>query len=305
MPFQQHAVNRDAFAGFDKQDIAAHNLLGRDDCFNAAAQDGRGFGRQVQQLVDRIRRAPLGPRFQKFAKGNQGQDCAGAFKIQVVRKLCDHGRVVMAEAPGNFVQRIDAVKQRSAGPQRNQRIHIRGAVRQGFKALGKIFAVEEGDRQRKQEQRQGIDHRVFCAKEKGGQRPAHHMAHRDIKQRRRKDKTADDPPPHAFIFLFGGGARFGAGCACGRALGRGAVARFFNGGHNAVAVQSMVVIGDRHTVFQQIDAARLYAGQSGNAFFHPGRAGGAGHAGNIVYFLHGKPPFGIYQHPVGVSVFPV
>ena len=41
--------------------------------------------------------------FQKFAKGNQGQDCAGAFKIQVVRKLCDHARVVMAEAPGNLV----------------------------------------------------------------------------------------------------------------------------------------------------------------------------------------------------------
>ena len=115
-----------------------------------------------------------------------------------------------------------------------------------------------------------------------GQGKAHHMAHGKIHQNHKEQGGPDDP---GFHFL----QRLGLGVAVlGSRLWaweRSVITGLFHGGNHRL---SGLRIGHLRAqgVGQEIDLCICHSRDAAGGFFHPGGAGGAGHAGDVKFYVH-------------------
>ena len=168
--------------------------------------------------------------------------------------------------------------------------------------MDKVIAVAVHDRQKQQKLGKGKSDRVFGTMEnmhdkirnRQSEPFIEHMEHGHIHQRNPEQERADQPLLHflprllhGFLQRISGGCSFvcaGRG-SCRQGEGRSAVACLFHGGYNILRFQYGFIEGCLHAAGEQIDFAGMDAVQSGNAFFHPGRAGGAGHTCHRKFFF--------------------
>ena len=287
---EHDAVDGDALARLDDEHIVDLHLLNGDDALDAIALDRRGLGGEVHELRDRVRRLPLGAGLHGLAHGDERQDRARGLEVQLHHIGVHRVHVHLAKADADLIDGVDAVHDGGAGAQRDQRIHVRRTLPQRLKADDIILAVDIDDGQQQQKLRERERHRVFHTEEARGQRPAHHVAHREIEQRDGEEEREREALFHAAVGLLRG-----AGTACfgglrgGRAAGlcvQGrAVARLFDRGDDLRGRELGFVVFDDHAVFQQVDRDLLRARLLGHGLFHAAGAGGAAHAGHVIGFL--------------------
>ena len=151
----------------------------------------------------------------------------------------------MAKAKGDLVERVDAVGQGRARPQRDERVHVGRAVQQRLEPLAIVLEVDGHDRQQQQELRQRVEHRVFRPEENPRQRPAHHVPHGKVEQGHGEDKGPNHPAAHRQVFPLGRRARrlaLGRGLCAGLLLQRGAIPSLFHRGDDLPAAQRRIVV---------------------------------------------------------------
>ena len=127
------------------------------------------------------------------------------------------------------------------------------------------------------------------------------MPHGDIHEGNQKQERKDHPVPHLVHMFFH--RRFPGLCCCLRGFpgpgslpggfrilvftcSRGTVAGVFHCIFYILHRQGGLIKIHLHAVRQQVYADILGAGQLSDTFFHPGRAGGTGHACHIKFLLH-------------------
>jgi hypothetical protein len=111
--FAHRAIHRDLLARTHHHHVAHAHLFDGDIQFGAAADHARGLRLQLAQVADGLRSLSAGARLQHPPEQNQGDDHGGGFVIHLM----------LAE------QRLrKRIKERGAGPQRDQRVHVRGAM---------------------------------------------------------------------------------------------------------------------------------------------------------------------------------
>ena len=161
----------------------------------------------------------------------------------------------MTESDTDFVNGVNAINDCGAGAYRNQRIHVRRAVEQGLEAHPVIFEVDEHHRDQQQELGKCKADCIFHPQQGAGERPPHHVTHRNIKQWDRKKGRKQQPLFHLLVFyLRRTDLRFC--CRCGRAalvlcggFGNRAITGLFNGLDDSRRIQNGFIIRSNHAVF--------------------------------------------------------
>ena len=287
MPVGNHAVHRDAAAGLYHHQIVQQHLLHRDLHLHALPEHGGGLGGQVHEPGDGLAGLALGAGLQPLAQGDEGEDHARRFKVQVHGPPVHPGLISVAQAPGDLKQGCDAVDHGGGGAQSNEGIHVGRPVPQGLEAHLVVLVVNVQDGQSEEKLEEGHHEHVARIVEEGRQGPAHHVAHREIEQGHQKDQGGAEPPLHAggllFHHVFPPGR--GRGCFC---LGQGgAVTRRLHRLDNMLSVRGVFGVLHQHGVAQQIDIDLIHTLHLAHCLLYVGGAGRAGHAGHIKFLFHG------------------
>ena len=173
------------------------------------------------------------------------------------------------------------------GAQRNEGIHIGGAVEQGLEAHFIVFIVDIHDGQYQQELDQSEAEGVSAIVKEMREGPPHHVPHGDIKEREEKaqgdHKSALHPQQFGLYVDRGSGIRLGAALGGGE---RGPVARIIHRGNDGFRTLSARVILHQHGPAQQVDIDGGHARELLHCLGHMGRAGRAGHTGDIEFLFH-------------------
>ena len=112
----------------------------------------------------------------------------------------NRSHIPMTESDADFVNGVNAINDCGTGAYCNQGIHVRRAVEQGLESHTIVFEIDKYHRDQQQKLGKCKTHRIFHAQQKTGQGPAHHVTHRDIKQRYRKESGLQKPLFHPLIF---------------------------------------------------------------------------------------------------------
>ena len=199
-----------------------------------------------------------------------------------------HGLPIpVAHAVSHPEQGKDTVDQGGNGAYRDQRIHIGGLVPQSLQSPAVVHPVQihRGQSQEKLQQRrhQGI----LCSVIPMGLRQAHHMSHGEIHQYDQAGKGPDEPDLHFLHGILGGSGFFLLCLFTGK---KGIVARILHRLDDILC--NFRILGlHLHGPCQQVHIRLFHARNRPGHFFHPGRAGCAGHACNCKFQLHNIPPF--------------
>ena len=271
---EHHTVDRNALARPDDEHLTGLHLGSGNDALCAVALDGRGLGCKIHELCDRIGGFALGARFHGLAHGDERQDRAGGLKVQLHHIGMHRVHVHLSEADADAIDGIDAVQNGGAGAKRDERIHVRRALNERLAAADIILAVEKDDGNEQQKLRKRERHRVLHAEETLRQRPAHHVPHREVKERHGEDKREREAALHAAVGLLRGAeaalltALRGGRCRAGLFMRRRAVARLFDRCNDLRGGERAFVVLDDHAVFQQIHTDLPHTVLPGNSFFH-------------------------------------
>ena len=250
-----NTIHRHRLTGLDNQGFAQLHFFHRHlKLFSVPLHSGR-FGGQIHQLCDCVRSLTLCAGFQGFTQGDKGQDHACGFKIQIHHKAVNRSHIPMTKSNADFVNGVNAINNCGAGAYRNQRIHVRRAVEQGLEAHPVIFEVDKHHRDQQQELGKCKADCIFHPQQGAGERPPHHVAHRNIKQRDRKKGRKQQPLFHLLVFcLCRTDLRFC--CRCGRSalvlcggFGNRAITGLFNGLDDSRRIQNGFIIRSNHAVF--------------------------------------------------------
>ena len=252
---EHHAVDRHALARLDDEHIAGLHLGGGDDVLCAVALDGRGLGRKVHELCDRLGGLALGARLHGLAHGDERQDRAGGLKVQLHHIGVHRVHIHSSKANADLIDGEDAVQNGGAGAERNERIHVRRALDERLAAADIVLTVDEDNGDEQQKLRERERHRVLHAEEARGQRPAHHVAHREIEERNGKKQREHKTLFHAAVGLLRGAeaalftALRGGDCRAGLFVRRCAVARLLDRRDDLRGGEHAFVVFDDHAVF--------------------------------------------------------
>ena len=184
LALEHRAVDRDARAGAHLHFVALPHLGGRDLRPHAAAFDERGLRGQVHQGGDRLAGLALGTGLEVFAEGHEGQDHGGGLIIQIVGGFAE-------EEPHGHDHAVD---QRRAGADRDQGVHVRAAVQEGFEALRIIGKVDD---HHGQGQRELDDRTDRSAVQLVRQRQSDHVPHGEIHQNEQERDRNEQAQLHA------------------------------------------------------------------------------------------------------------
>ena len=278
---QHHAVHRDALPGPDGELVPLLHLLHRHLHLPAVPEHRGGSGSQAHEAFQGVGGFALGPGLQHLAHGDQGQDHGGGLKIEVHHIGHDGGFVAPDLGRRHGEQGIGAVAEGRRGPQGHQGVHIGGPVPQGLIAADEELLVDDHDDPRQQQLGQAHGHMVVVVKRRQGPAP-HHVAHGKVHQHQQKAHGPDKPPPDTGRLVVLQLLLVGAGRRLGRALFRRAVPRRLHGGNDGGGLRRAL---HAHGVGQQAHGAGRDPRDLPHRLFHPGRAGGAAHARDIV-LLH-------------------
>ena len=269
--FNHHAVHRDHGTGPHKHSIAHRHLIKRHLHLRAFRDDHRGFGLKTHQLFNRLGCFALADGFKVFTEHDKRDHDRRRLKIQVLRKLkltqIDHHRRVYA---------IDESAPRADG---HQRVHIRRAFQQRFKADREETAAcgDNRNRQNQLHQRE-YERKIVRAHEvRNGQfQNREHMRHRDVQHRQRKHSRSNQPyslvferlrTPLAFRVVHG--LRLNID---------GRIARFDNRLFDGKKFHRRGVVFDHGPVGCEVHRCRLDTRQFFERPLHRCRTGSAGHA---------------------------
>jgi DNA-binding FrmR family transcriptional regulator len=115
-------VDGDLLPRADRQDVADLHVLHGDLLLLATLYDARGLGLQADQLADRLAGAGLGAGLEQTAEQDQGEDHPHGFEV-------DLAKVLGKQARGD--RHEEAVGERDAGADGDQRVHVCRAVAKG------------------------------------------------------------------------------------------------------------------------------------------------------------------------------
>ena len=282
---EHHAVDRDALARADDEDIALLHLLDRDGHLRAVALDGGGLGRKLHEAAQCVGRFALRAGLERLAHRDEREDHGGGLKVKVHHVVHD-GLLVAAHLRARHgEERIGTVHERRRRPESHERVHVRRAVPERLEAADEKLLVDDHDDDRQQQLRQA--HGDVVAVIKLRQRPApHHVAHGKVHQHEQKTQRPEESAPQLRRLVVG--QRVGAGggaCALLRALDRRAVARGLHRVDDGLVGRRAL---HPHGVGQQADRARRHARHVRHRLFHARRAGRAAHAGDMVLLQSGS-----------------
>ena len=205
----------------------------------------------------------------------------------------DQLHVPVAEPIGQPEHGEQPVHQRRPRANGHQGIHVGRPVPQRLKARLEKVPVDKQNRYGQEQLGQGVHQGVFHTHKEPGHRKTHHAAHSDVHQGHQQHNRGNKPALHLFLAVHGLVlASLPLAAEPALALGGGwlllqrgsAVADFFHRLDDVLLAHLALVVGDGHLVGQQADVYLLHALQLGDAPGHVGLAGGAGHAGDVVFF---------------------
>ncbi len=203
----------------------------------------------------------------------------------------NRSHIPVTKSDADFINGINTIDDCRTGTYGNQGIHIGRTVEQSLESHAIVFEIDKYHRDQQKKLGKCKTHRIFHAQQKTGQGPAHHVTHRDIKQRYRKERRQQKPLFHLLIFcLRCAGFRL---CCRGsrvafrlcRSFWKRTISGFFNCLDNSRRVQNRLIIRSNHAILQQIDGHFFDAGELAHALFNPGRAGRASHTRNVKLLL--------------------
>ena len=189
---QHDAVDRDALARADDEDITLFDLRGGDLHLFAVTDDGRRLRREGHEALERVGGLALGPCLEQLADGDERQDHGGGFKVEFVH--IRHGRLAAAVQlrVRHGKQRVHAPSERGRCAERDERIHVRRAAQQALCAADEKFLVDDHDDPGQQQLDKA--HGDVVAVKPVRQRPVpHHVAHREIHQNEQERHGRDEP----------------------------------------------------------------------------------------------------------------
>ena len=120
-----------------------------------------GFRRQTDQFGQRVAGFGFGARFEILAQRNQGNDHRRTFKVQRVHAGMDQFMIHRSIAVRHGEQAVKAVNKGYRRADRNERIHIRAAVKQSFKSVREEIPLNEQDYRGQEHLDAGIGHHPF------------------------------------------------------------------------------------------------------------------------------------------------
>ena len=257
-------------------------------------ENHRRLGGQIHQLAQGIGGLGLGAGLQIFANRYQGQNHGGGLKIQSVGVFLHQGHIPVAEAVSHSEHGKEPIDQGSPRANGHQGVHIGGQMDEGFQAVLVKVPVDKQHRNGEEQLHQSGNHGVFRAHQKSGHRQPHHVAHGHIHQGHQQNHRGDKPVLHVFPLFFGPASTFlplaakilfATAARLRLLLRESPIADFFYGAGDLLRVYFRLIIGHRHLIGQQAHIHILHALQLLDTPGHVGLAGGAGHAGDSVFFL--------------------
>ena len=167
---------------------------------------------------------------------------------------------------------------RAALPADSQRMT---EVDKTLKAADKKALVDDHDKAGEQKLQKAVGRAVF--RDESGGRPAPHgVTHGDVHQHGQQAQRGKEPLFQPWGLMVGEGVLLCGNALLRRAPEGSAVTGFFHGGNDFCACNAAL---HGHGVGQKIDRAGAYPRQRAHGLFHPGAAGGAAHACDVI-LLH-------------------
>ena len=281
MALEHHAVDRDVLARADDKHIALFDLLDRHGLLGSVYEDGRRFGRELHEGSEGVGGLALGARLEHFADGDEGQNHGGGFEVELMHEVHGMFEIACRLRAGHGKERIEAVDERRARAEGDQRIHIGRAVDHALDSGNEELLVDEHDDGGEDHLNEADGDRIVV--EERRQRPApHRMAHGHIHEHgeeaeRGEEAASEDggfPIGQRILGVFGFGLR---GCA----LDGRAVSGSGDGGDDFLIGRRAF---DAHGVGQQADRAGSNAFHLIHGLFDACGTGGAAHAGDVELF---------------------
>ena len=238
----KRAIDGNALAGPHHQDVARQNLLDGQFHFRAVAEDA-GDGRlQVHEAANGCGGLSAGASFEHTSQQNQGDDGGSRFVVDLVR------------AAQGFPE---GVGKRRAGAQRDEGIHVGGAVAQGLE--GSDIEGRAGIEQHREDEGElnpvGIGNMDAA------------MGHAEDDDRGGEDGSDYEAPAP------GGGVAFGADFIAGNA-----VAEILDGMNEIAGPHLGRMVFDGGSVGGEVDVGALHSRGIGEGALDGAGTGGAGHA---------------------------
>ena len=280
---QHDAVHGDVLTGADDEDVAFLHLLNGDDHFRAVPQQGGSLRSQLHQALEGVRGLALGAGFQHLAHGDEGQDHGGGFKVELHHIVHDEFVIAIDLSTGHGKEGVSAPHKAGHGAQGHQRVHVGRAVEEALEAVEEELLVDDHD-DAGQQQLDEAHGNVVAVKPVGEGPAPHHVSHGEVHQHQQKAQRGDEPPLELGRLMIGQGVQIGAGAVgsvAGRTLEAGTVTGVLHGFEDGRLAGRAL---HAHGVGQQAHRAAGHARYFLYGLFHPGRAGRAAHARNVILF---------------------
>ncbi len=183
---------------------------------------------------------------------------------------------------GHGEEGVGAPHEACHGAEGHQRVHIGRAVDEALETADEELLVDDHDDACQQQLDKAHGNVVAVEPVRQGPAP-HHMAHGEVHQYQQEAQRGDEPPFEFGRLVVGQCIQVGAGisslirCVLGAGTITGLLHRRDDGGRGGSALHA-------HRVGQKAHRAARDARHLLHGLFHPGRAGRAAHACDIILF---------------------
>ena len=134
-----HAVHRDGLPGFYEKDISRSHLLDRRLDLPSVPLEKRGLRRHFHQILQGVRRPPLGERLQGLSDCDQSRNHGCGFEVELIM-IELHELLTLrpvGDKPAHPIKNRKRPEKGYPGAERHEGIHVRGPMAKGAKAREK------------------------------------------------------------------------------------------------------------------------------------------------------------------------
>ena len=303
---EHHAVHRHGLAGANDDALAGANVLGGHAHLDVVPHHGGRLGSQVHEGGNGVGGLALGAGLEVLAQVDEGQDHTGRVQVEAVHGLVCSRHVHGTEGPGHAVEGDHAVGEGRGRAQRNERVHVGGAVPERLEAGHKVVAVDQQDGNAEQKLRERGGHHVVHAIQARHLRPAKHGAHGHVEERHAEGEghhqLAEPLVCGLARELAGSRGRGARTAASGRVAAQRPVPGVLYGGHHRGGRGVRAVKVQLHRVLEQVDVGLGDAWHVGGRPLHARRARRAGHSLDVKGLSQqGSPHMNFLKRPMTSS----
>ena len=173
---EHQTVHGDTLARAYEKDVAARDLVDRNGHLRPAAFNAGGLRREAHQGPQRVRGLSLRAGLKHLADGDEREDHRRGFEVQIVHQRMCALAVAVLDGGSHQEKNNDAVGERHAGAERDERVHVRRAAHKAAEAADEELAVDEHDDGSEQQLQQTDRHMVAFKKSRQWKAP-HRMPH--------------------------------------------------------------------------------------------------------------------------------